>query len=399
MSKESKIYKNSPKKVHIRTFGCQMNEYDSEVIKTNLLQRGYLFTEESEEADVILVNGCSVREHAEERLWRNLENLRRLREEKPELIFGVLGCIAQNHKENIFKRFPFVNLVCGPHNLPEIFNHIENLNSRTRILAVDEEERDLENFHLTSTPGVEGGSPRRGYVLIMSGCNNFCSYCVVPYLRGREKSRRMESILEEVRMLVESGHEEITLLGQNVNSYRLQATGCKLQAKNNKNDFVELLREVNKIDGVEKISFATSHPKDASEELFKAMRDLPKVDKYLHLPFQSGSNRILKLMRRGYTREDYLGQIKKLKEILPQCKISTDVIVGFPGEREEDFQETKELMEEVKFDNAYIFKYSPRPGTAAARLRDDVPLEIKKERNQVLLELQKRIARRKNVKM
>ncbi len=358
-----------------------MNEYDSEVIKSGFLQRGYLFTEQPEEADIILFNGCSVREHAEQRLWGNLEKLKRLKEKKPELIFGILGCIAQSHKGNIFKRFPFVNFVCGPRNFPEIFEHIEKLNSRTRILAIDKEERDFEDFHLTCTPDVQVGWKSRGYVLIMSGCNNFCSYCVVPYLRGREKSRKIEDILTEVRMLAGNGCREITLLGQNVNSY--------------KNDFVKLLEEVNKIDGIEKISFTTSHPKDASEELFKAMRDLSKVDKYLHLPFQSGSNRILKLMRRGYRREGYLSLIEKLRKILPECKLSTDVIVGFPGESEEDFQQTKELMQEVKFDNAFIFKYSPRPGTAAAKIEDDVPIEVKKERNQILLELQKEIREEK----
>ena len=361
-------------KVFIKTFGCQMNEYDSEVIKSGFLQRGYSWTEKPEEADIILFNGCSVREHAEQRLWGNLEGLKRLKKEKPELIFGVLGCIAQNYKQNIFRRFPFVNFVCGPRNFPEIFNHIEKLNSRTQILTIDKEERDFENFHLTCTPEVQAGCKSKGYVLIMSGCNNFCSYCVVPYLRGREKSRKIENILEEVKMLVENGCKEITLLGQNVNSY--------------KNDFVKLLEEVNKIEGVKKISFTTSHPKDASEDLFKAMRDLPKLEKYLHLPFQSGSNRILKLMRRGYTREGYLDLIEKLRKILPECKLSTDVIVGFPGESEEDFEQTKKLMQGIRFDNAFIFKYSPRPRTAAAKFKDDVPAEVKKKRNQVLLELQ-----------
>ena len=378
----------------LRTFGCQMNEYDSEVIKSNLLQRGYLFTEQPQEADIILFNGCSVRERAEQRLWGNLESLKRFKKEKPDLIFGIIGCIAQNHKQNIFKKFPFVNFVCGPRNFPEIFDYIEKLNNKTQILAVDKKERDFSRFHLTSTTPtsmseVEVGA-NKGYVLIMSGCNNFCSYCIVPYLRGREKSRELKDILQEVKMLAENGCTHITLLGQNVNSYALHATRYTLHAKKT-NDFVKLLKEVNKIDGIEKISFITSHPKDASEELFEAMRDLTKVEKYLHLPFQSGSNRILKLMRRGYSREDYLGLIKSLKKILPQCKLSTDIIVGFPAESEADFQQTKELMQEVKFDNAYIFKYSPRSGTAAAKFKDDVSIEVKKERNQILLELQRNI--------
>ena len=384
-----------PKKVYIRTFGCQMNDYDSEVIRSNFLQKGYLLTEKPQEADIILFNGCSVREHAEQRVWGNLEGLKALKKEKPDLIFGILGCIAQNHKEKIFRKFPFVNFVCGPSNLSEIFDHIEDLyiNRQTRILAVDKNERDFEDFNLTFIPGVEVKLKSNGYVLIMSGCNNFCAYCIVPYLRGREKSRKIEDILEEVKMLTENGCKKITLLGQNVCAYG--ADNSQQKTKNKKGNFVKLLEEVNKIEGVEKISFTTSNPKDVSEDLFKAMRDLPKVEKYLHLPFQSGSNRILKLMRRGYTRENYLERIEKLRKILPQCKLSTDVIIGFPGESEDDFQGTKKLMEEIRFNNAFIFKYSPRPGTVAAKLKDDVLIEVKKERNQILLDMQKRIGKKR----
>lgn len=368
-------------KVYIRTFGCQMNEYDSEVVIGKLLQKGWALVHNPEEADIVLFNGCSVREHAEQRVWSNLESLKKLKQRKPKMLVGLLGCIAQKHKERIWERFPFVNLVCGPANLSHLPEYIKELNEKEQVLAVDKQERDFKDFCLTF-PAQKEGFKSKGYVVIMSGCNNFCSYCVVPYLRGRERSREIKEILEEVKELVRNGYTHITLLGQNVNSY--------------KNNFVKLLEEVNKIEGVEKISFTTNHPKATSEELFRAMRDLPKVEKYLHLPFQSGSDRILKLMRRGYTRQEYLNLIRKLKEILPEVRLSTDVIVGFPTETEEDFLKTKQLMEEVRFDNAYIFKYSPRPGTEAERkLKDDVPLEVKKRRNQILLDLQKRIWREK----
>ncbi len=364
-----------------------MNDRDSEIIKGMLIERGFVFTINIEEADVILFNTCSVREHAEERVWGKLGMLKGLKEERPGVIFGVLGCMAQNYKEAIFKKAPYVDLVCGTGNIYELPDLLEKLlNDRDKYIAVDRLERpDRDNG--TGAINYREGSIRT-YVTIMEGCDNFCSYCIVPYVRGREKSRYPEDILSEIRGLAQRGFKEVTLLGQNVNSY-----GRGLDAGI---DFTGLLKMVNGVDGIVRVRFVTNHPKDAGVQLFQVMAELPKVCEHIHLPVQSGSDRILKAMNRGYKAEDYRRRVEDLRKWVPGCSITTDIIVGFPGEEERDFQDTHELIKDIGFDSAFIFKYSPRKGSGAWDFKDDVPREVKEERNQILLELQDKIALEKN---
>lgn len=356
------------KKVFIKTYGCQMNVADSERMAGTLVRSGYELVKDEKSADVVLLNTCSVRALAEEKVFSKLGELGRRKKEG--LVIGVVGCMAQQYGDGIFKRAPYVDLVCGTYRFHKIGELVREAAAR-QVVDIECLEDDALD-----------GSKRRGssvcaWVPIMRGCNNRCSYCVVPYVRGPERSRPLEEIIDEISGLP---HKEITLLGQNVNSYKSSA------------DFVGLLQEVNKIEGLERIRFVTSHPKDASTELFKAIRELDKVCEYLHLPIQSGSNRILERMNREYTKEHYL----RLISFLPDIALSADIIVGFPGETEEDFQDTLQLMKDVEFDSAFIFKYSPRPGTPAAKFIDDVPLEVKKERNQRLLKLQDEISLKKN---
>jgi tRNA-2-methylthio-N6-dimethylallyladenosine synthase len=406
------------KKVFIKTLGCQMNVRDSEIILGLLQKKGFTRAKSLDEADVILFNTCSVRQHAEERVWGKVgmlkkfvsfpkfagANLNRLgiRSHKKTVvplsfakaklgrggdypdkkIIGVIGCMAQNYKNEIFRRLPHVDFVCGPANIYEIPSLIEKaIQEDVQTLAIDKEQRPLRK---------EGSrdSTLKAFVSIMYGCNNFCSYCIVPYVRGRERSRPLKHILDEVENLAQRGCKEITLLGQNVNSY-----GNDLQEKIN---FIRLLEKLNRVDGVERIRFVTSHPKDASLDLFKAMRDLPKVCEHLHLPLQAGSDKILRLMNRRYTLTDYLELIDCLRQQIPDCSITTDIIVGFPGESETDFERTYQAMEKIQFDEAFIFKYSPRPKTKAAQLQDDVAMETKQKRNQRLLKLQEAISLKRN---
>lgn len=386
---------NSRKCLYIRTFGCQMNDRDSEALSGLLKDRGFTLTDKSEKAEVVLFNTCSVRQHAEEKVWSELGRLQKIkaasnkqqatgRSLKPvacslKPIIGIIGCMAQNYKEEIFKRAPQVDLVVGPNDLTSIPALLQAIfKERCRALAVGamERERDfyVSNFRQDKT---------HAYVVISEGCNNFCSYCVVPYVRGRLRSRNLQDILEEVKKTVASGIKHITLLGQNVNSYRDSAQ---------KVDFVKLIEMVSQIGGLESFDFVTSHPKDTGVELFKTMAKLKNIKKSLHLPVQSGSNRILKLMNRGYTREHYFKLAEGYKKIVGG-RLSTDIIVGFPTETEKDFQETLDLMKKIHFDAAYIFKYSPRPHTQASQLADDVPLEEKKTRHQICLDLQKKISK------
>ena len=378
-----------------------MNERDTEMIYSMLIERGYCVAGSMEEADVVLFNTCSVRKHAEDKVWSNvgmlkeaprrfLRNLSAEGNHPKDRIIGVIGCMAQNYKEKIFERLPQVNLVCGTGNIYEIGDFIDRLTEaeRDRILAVDKEQRPES---LDGKCSTYRKSALKAYVSIMEGCDNFCSYCIVPYVRGRERSRELDNILTEVRMLVDRGFKEVTLLGQNVNSY------CGYRGQ--KTDFVKLLEKIDKIEGIERIRFTTSHPKDVGEDSFRAMRDLPHLCEHLHLPLQSGSDRILKLMHRGYRALDYFRLIERFRKVLPESSITTDIIVGFPQETREDFEKTRKALEKIEFDSAFIFKYSPRPPAASSKLKDSVSRGEKEERNQILLELQDRISRAKNQRL
>ncbi len=363
------------KKVYIETYGCQMNVYDSEMMAGLLLDRNYRITEDMNEADVILLNTCSIRKKAEDKVYSQLGVLRKLKRERPSLILGVGGCMAQREGEKIFRRSPSVDLIFGTHqigNLPTILNEV--ICERRKVIAIEEEEVVPEGVKVYRTDKT------KAYVAIVRGCDNHCTYCVVPSARGRQRSRAPEGIIEEIANLVKEGGKEITLLGQDVTAYGKDLGGI---------DFANLLERINEIEGIEKIRFITSHPKNMNDRLIETLPKFRKVCEDLHLPVQSGSNRILKAMRRGYTREEYLGIIEKLRSLIPQISITTDIIVGFPGEREEDFQDTLELMREIRFASAYMFKYSSRPGTAAEKMAEQIPEETKLKRLHEVIDLQK----------
>lgn len=360
-----------------------MNLRDSEHAMGVLLANGFTQTDSMDDADVILFNSCSVRSHAEDRLFSNIADLKRDKIKRPGLVIGLMGCTAQNYKGKLLEQLPMLDIVCGPGNesdLPEMIRDV--LLDRSRMVAVDKvDEKRPELF-----PGYRENE-FKAFVSIGQGCDNYCSYCVVPYVRGRESSREASDIIKEIKDLAARGFVEVTLLGQNVNSYK---------CGKGKNAFVKLLEEINGIKGIERIRFMTSHPKDASIELFKAMHNLEKVCEHLHLPFQAGSDRILKMMNRKYTRAKYLKLVEEYRSLVPAGSITTDVIVGFPSETDADFNETVNLMKEVAFDGAFTFKYSPRPPAKAALLADDVSDKIKQERLEVLMELQREISRKRN---
>ena len=368
-----------------------MNERDSEIIYSMMMQKGYVPVSSYEEADLIIFNTCSVRKHAEDRVWGKLAELEREagkdegrgkdnRHNKP--IIGLVGCMAKAHGKEVFERLPHVDFICGPSDIYDIPGLIEKVGSgKGHAVSISRKKRPLsENRDKYREERI------RAWVNISYGCNNFCSYCIVPHVRGRERSRLKKDIIDEIKLLVDKGTKEATLLGQNVNSYQPSAD----------NSFVKLLEEANRIDGLKRIRFMTSHPKDAGLKLFKAIAGLDKVCEHLHLPLQSGSDRILKLMNRDYTSSHYLKLIDDLRKTIPDCAITTDIIVGFPSETEADFKDTRMLMQRIEFDNAFIFKYSPRPFTRASKMEDDILLEEKRERNQVLLDCQDKITRSKN---
>ncbi len=364
-----------------------MNVKDSEFMVGLFLEKGCKLTDSPEDADIILFNTCSVREHAEERAISNMGHLMKQYKNK---VYGMVGCMAQALKDKLFERLPALDLVCGTGEIARLPELVKEA-AKNKVLALDNLNAPLPELK----PSYRQ-SNKHAYVSIMRGCNNFCSYCIVPYVRGKERSRKVEDIVNEIKDLAERGIKDITLLGQNVNSYIGRAYNVERIADSNKKkmcNFVQLLKYINNIDGIEKISFMTSHPKDANVELFKAMKESDKVVKHLHLPLQSGSDRILKLMNRGYTRRKYLNLVRKARNIMPGLRLTTDVIVGFPTETEKDFNDTLNLMKEIKFDLAYIFKYSPRPGTGAARLKDSIPEDTKKKRHKILLDLQREIHR------
>jgi len=365
------------KKLYIQTFGCQMNVHDSEQIAALLKPCGYEETDRASRADVILVNTCSIREKAAQKVYSQLGRFSLLKKDKPGLIIGVGGCLAQQFGKKMLQRVPFVDLIFGTHNnhlIPDLLERVKTARSPVVETAFRESVPSI-GFHAVPPKGAISA-----FVTIMQGCNNFCSFCVVPYVRGREESRKPEAIVEEIRVLAEHGIREVTLLGQNVNSY-----GSTLGDGSN---FPKLLREINRIDGIERIRFTTSHPKDLSDELIECFVSVEKLCGHIHLPVQSGSDSILRRMNRRYTKADYLKKVEKLRSTCPGISITSDVIVGFPGETDADFEETLHLMREVKFDGLFSFQYSEREGTAALAYRDKVRDCHKRERLRFLQALQ-----------
>ncbi len=386
LQRMAEINKDTKKSCYIKTLGCQLNENDSEKLQGILSQMGYTQAERMDKADLIVYNTCTVRENAEQKGFGHLGILKKLKEKKPGLIIALCGCMMQqkSNVDIVRTKYPHVDIVFGTHNihaLPKLLYKaaVEN----ERAFDVWESEGEI----VEGIPTERGGKVK-AWVTIMYGCDNFCSYCIVPYVRGRERSRSMEEIMAEVTNLADLGYKEITLLGQNVNSYG-HDTGIK-------DGFAKLLYKLNEIPGIERIRFMTSHPKDLSDELIKAMRDCTKVCKHLHLPLQSGSTRILEKMNRRYTKEQYLDKMQRVKESIPGIALTTDIIVGFPGETEEDFNETLEVLNEVNFDSAYTFIYSKRSGTPAAKHEEQVPADVTKERFGRLIELQNGISRQIN---
>ena len=382
----SSVVFSHPRNFYLRTFGCQMNQHDSEKITGLLESRGWKRTGDENEADLILLNTCSVRRHAEERVLGRLARYRREKEKRPGLLVGVIGCMAQIWKEGLWEKFPELDLVLGPGSFASLPDELETLIDSGGQRLVDRFEDPADFFEVPATRV----NSLHGWVTVMRGCDNFCSYCVVPYARGREVSRPPEEIVEEVRSLGKNGYKEITLLGQNVNSYRGKDR-ADLPV-----DFSGLLRRLNTVEGIERIRFVTSHPKDISPALISSIADLDKVCESIHFPAQSGSDKILKKMRRGYTRGEYLERAQQLQIAIPGITLASDFIVGFPGETDDNFARTLDLLREVRFDRIFAFVYSPRPKTEAAKLQDDILPEIKSARLQQLLSLQRSISLEKN---
>lgn len=381
MSQKQSTYKENRRKVFIKTYGCQMNVYDSEVMAGLLIEGGYGITEDLPEADVVLLNTCCIRQKAEEKVYSQLGVLKGFKSRRPHLVIGVGGCMAQLEGRRLLERAPVVDFVFGTHRVFELPDILDRAIEGSKIISIE-----------------EGGSlwggvkPRRkskisAYVAIMRGCDNSCSYCIVPYARGRQKSRPSQEIVEEIEDLSSRGYKEVTVLGQNVNSYKSQI------------DFADLLREVDEIKGIERIRYISSHPRDMTDKLIEVLPELSRACEHIHLPVQSGSNRVLSRMNRGYTRESYLKIVAKLRKLIPHISITTDIIVGFPGESEADFADTMSLVEEVVFDGAFVFRYSPRRGTRAASMPEQILDEIKIGRLKKVIELQAGITRRVNERL
>jgi len=380
------------KHVFIETYGCQMNEHDSERMLRLLEGVSYSETKEAKEADLILINTCSVREKPEHKVYSALGRFKKLKEEKGTII-GVAGCVAQQEGERLLDRMPYLDMVIGTQAIPALPNlvkKVEALGQRVCETGFDANGEYLKT-PLPQKPPVVGSIRLvkvKSYGTIMQGCDRFCSFCIVPYVRGRERSQPSYEIIEEVKDLAEMGVKEVCLLGQNVNGYG-KGIGGEL-------GFSELLHRINEVNGIERIRFTTSHPADLSEELIQAFTELTKLCDHIHLPFQSGSSRILKAMHRGYTKESYLEKIDRLKEVCPSIALTADVIVGFTGEEEMDFEETLELLQRVRFDDLFSFKYSPRKGTRAAQYEGRVEEKVKQDRLTILQGIQKEITLQKN---
>lgn len=370
-------------KVYIETYGCQMNLADTEIVKGILFNDGYVTAEGAEDADVILINTCSIRDNAEQRIYGRLGNFKTIKDKKPELVVGVLGCMAERLRNDLVEKKKIVDVVVGPdeyRRLPELIDVAFNGDKGIGVkLSKTETYDDI-------IPHREDGLS--AWISVMRGCDKFCTFCVVPFTRGRERSRSLQSVVEEVSQLSARGFKEVSLLGQNVNSYR-----------DGENDFADLLAACAKVDSSVRIRFTTSHPQDLSDKLLYTIAEHNNICNYIHLPVQSGSNRILELMNRTYTIEHYLNLVKKAREIIPGVSFSTDIISGFPTETYDDHVITLDVMREVKYDGAYMFKYSPREGTKAFRMADDVSDEIKTERLQEIINLQQQISFELNQKM
>jgi tRNA-2-methylthio-N6-dimethylallyladenosine synthase len=368
-------------KLYIKTHGCQMNEYDSEKMADVLAaSHGLELTDREDEADVILINTCSIREKAQEKVFSQLGRWKKLKQHNPRVVIGVGGCVASQEGEAIIRRAPVVDMVFGPqtlHRLPAMLDDVRSNGAH----PVDVSFPEVEKFDNLPEPGARGGS---AFVSVMEGCSKYCTYCVVPYTRGEEISRPFDDVVAECATLAGKGVKEINLLGQNVNAYRGPMHDGTLA------DLALLIHYVAAIDGIERIRFTTSHPVEFSRSLVDAFGEVPKLANYLHLPVQSGSDRILSLMKRGHTALEYKQKIRRIREQRPDIALSSDFIVGFPGETERDFEDTMRLIEELEFDQSFSFIFSARPGTPAANLPDDTPLEVKKER---LMRLQERINR------
>jgi len=387
------------KRLYIETVGCQMNMLDSELVVASLRKDGYELVATPAEADAILFNTCSVRQHAEDKIYSALGRLKHAKRQNPNKIIGVLGCMAQKDQKLIFERAPYVDLVVGPgqlHQVPALLSEIAAGSGPRMEVSLErtagsreEVERSFESYDPLRDEQMRS-SPYQAFVRIMIGCDKFCTYCIVPSVRGPEQSRPPEHIETEVRKLAAEGCREITLLGQTVNSYRYVTAGRTTRMS-------DLLARLHDVDGIERIKFVTNFPKDMTDDLLQAVRDLPKCSHYLHVPAQSGSNRMLRRMKRGYTIEEYREMHARVRQTIPDAAVTSDFIVGFCGEAEEDHQASVELLRESRFKNSFVFKYSPRPGTKAHDLyADDVPEETKRRRNNELLDLQTEISEEDN---
>ena len=380
---ESRGCGKAGKRVWIQTFGCQMNLYDSERVAGLLTQQGYEMTPRLSEADVVLFNTCSIRELAEQKATSAIGMLAGLKQRRPDLVLGVIGCMAQNRKGELLSRFPHLDLICGPQNLSDVPQLVERVQrGEKHLLSLDRGDFAVRE----EVKALRRESQHKAWITIIEGCNYACSYCIVPRVRGREFSRPAAAILEEAEQLRDQGYQEVTLLGQTVNAYYDETARL---------DFADLLAELASRVKIPWIRFMTSHPGKADRRLFEVMRDYPNVCEHLHLPFQSGSDRILEEMRRTYTRQRYCELVEEYRGLVAEGTLTTDVIVGFPGETEEEFEETVSLMREVAFNDAFLFKFSPRKGTLAAKLEDDVPRQVKEKRHQTLCLLQEGIRRQK----
>ncbi len=371
------------RKLFIETYGCQMNVGDSEIVVSIMQKEGYVYTDRIEQADIILINTCSIRDNAEQRIWGRLSEMRRLRKHKPSLIVGIIGCMAERLKEKLVEGDYGVDVVAGPdayRDLPSLVREAEAGGKGVNVMLSREETyAEISPVRLDRN-GVSA------FIAIMRGCNNYCSYCVVPYTRGIERSRDAETIVAEARQLFDNGYREVTLLGQNVNSYRTGEV-----------DFPELLRRVAAISPLLRVRFATSHPKDISDRLLETMASMPNICRAIHLPAQSGASTMLERMNRKYTREWYLDRVAAIRRYMPDCAITTDLIAGFSGETEEEHRQTLSLMREVGYDFAYMFKYSERPGTFAHRhLPDDISEQVKTRRLTEIIDLQNTLSEQSN---
>ena len=372
------------KKFALETYGCQMNVADSELVEGILTNLGLEKTSDYDEADAIFLNTCAIRENAETKVHSKLGNLQKIKLNKPHLIIGVLGCMAQNLKDDLLKNKPYVDIILGPDSyrkIPDLINrHVTDNKS-----IVDTK---LSRYEVYENLFPSRGDTFNAWVSIMRGCDKFCSFCIVPFTRGRERSRSVESIVEEVKKPVDQGFVEITLLGQNVNSYNFEGKS-----------FSDLLLAVSDIDGVKRIRYTSPHPQDINQELLEVMASRQNICNYVHFPMQSGSNEVLKRMNRTYTREHFYDMAMKIREIMPSCGLSTDIIVGFPGETDDQYRETLDLMEAIKFNSAFTFKYSPRPYTKAEQFSDQISEQVKKDRLDEMLILQRKHTLELNQKM